>query len=727
MRFLPAVLMLLLVGCKLPSQDPVIKRYQAQAARVTIIKDNWGVPHIYGKTDADAVFGLMYAQCEESFERVERNYILKMGRMAELEGEAYLPEDLTMRLVNDTITAKKNYHDSPEWLKSLCVAFADGINYYLYKHPQTRPLILQHFEPWFPMMFMDGAYVTTRFGGLETSDIQNLYKLRDAKNASIPSELKRQGEMMGSNGFAIGPSKTLSRNSLLYINPHVSFDFRMEAQMVSEEGLNAYGAVTWGQFFIFQGFNEHCGWMHTSSMADAEDLYEEKITEKASKYYYEYDGKLQPVSSRQEVMKYKTNTGIGTKSVSTYYTGHGPVVGSRKDTWLSLKVLPQSFKNLVQSWQRTKANNFEEFKASMLLLGNTSTNTVYADDKGNIAYWHGNAIPRRDTTYNWALPVDGSITATEWQGMHGLNEIVQVHNPTSGWVQNCNSTPFNVAGLQSLSANLYPAYMAPEGENFRSLQAIQALSKGNNLTLEKLIALGNSHYLAAFDTLLPPLLADIAALPPYDSSFLLLKEPAKLLSEWNRQSAISSVPATLAILWAYSLLSNHYQARTAEESSHQVRNFSGIIRNTPSQQRIALLSQLIVGLNRAFGSWKVEWGELNRYQRITGDIDPEFDDGKTSLPVGAASSVFGCLPAYETAWNNTRKGYGVAGNSFVAAVEFGPRIKALSIIPGGQSFDQDSKHFADQAQMYLDGKFKEVFFYKEDVVKNSERTYHPGK
>ncbi|MEO6720055.1 MAG: penicillin acylase family protein, partial [Ferruginibacter sp.] len=709
MKQLLTILIFFSLSCKESPNDPAIKRYEAQAARVTIIRDNWGVPHVYGKTDADAVFGLMYAQCEESFERLERNYVQQFGRMAELYGANYLAEDLKMRLVYDTSAAKIDYKNSPAWLKNLCIAFADGINYYLYKHPETKPFVLTHFEPWFAMMLPDGAYIATRFGGLEIEDVNNLYKLNDEKTARLNNILKWPGEeMMGSNGFAIGPSKTAAHSTLLYINPHVSFDFRMEAHIVSEEGLNAYGAVTWGQFFVFQGFNDHCGWMHTSSMADAEDLYEEKITQNGNEFFYEYDGQLKPVGRKQYTLKYKMGSAMKTHAVTTYYTGHGPVMGSRKSKWLSLKIQEHSANGLVQSWQRTKAKNFAEFKGSMQLLSNTSTNTLYADDKGNIAYWHGNFIPKRNVKYNWTLPVDGATSATEWQGTHGLDEIVQLSNPASGWIQNCNSTPFTASGINAPDKNLYPLYMAPEGENFRSLYAIQMLGAENNFNLDKLIAFGNSHYLSAFDTLLPPLLQDLANLSTSDPAYALLKEPAALLKAWDKRSSVSSVATTLAIFWGHSLLSNYYTPGTAEEGSDQVKIFSSIIKNTTPQKRIALLSQLTAGLNRAFGTWKVAWGELNRYQRISGDPSPHFDDNKPSLPVAAASALFGSLPAYETDWTNTKKGYGVAGNSFVAAVEFGEKIRARSIIPGGQSFNPNSKHFADQAQMYLEGKFKDV-------------------
>ena len=350
---------------------------------------------------------------------------------------------------------------------------------------------------------------------------------------------------------------------------------------------------------------------------------------------------------------------------------------------------------------------------------------MYADDKGNIAYWHGNFIPIRDQHFDWELPVDGSISATEWKGVHALNEILQTYNPKQGWVQNCNSTPFSVSGLNSIAKNNYPAYMAPDGENFRSLLAIKEMEKENSFTLDRLIALGYNHYLGLFDSLLPPLVQAYDSLPANDLSRSVLKEPVEMLRSWDKQSSVSSVATTLAIEWASYLINSSYYAVTHEKASHQVSLFSSYINNTPDEKKLEMLKEVVTGLEKAYGTWKIPWGDVNRYQRPA--AGESFNDNKPSMPVGMASSIFGSLPSFEAVWQNTNKGYGTAGNSFVAAVEFGKKVKAKSIVTGGQFFDPASKHFTDQAAMYIEGKFKDVFFYKEDVLKNAERTYHPGE
>jgi acyl-homoserine-lactone acylase len=297
-------------------------------------------------------------------------------------------------------------------MHKLLDAFADGINYYLYRHPETRPLVLTHFEPWYALMFTDGSVSATSTGGIRPEEIKDFYS-GDHRVAG-GGVAEPDDRETGSNGFAIAPARTAGGNALLYINPHVPYYFRMEVQLGSEEGLNAYGAVTWGQFFIYQGFNAHCGWMHTSSYADVADCYAEKTSRQGEGWVYEYEGQLKPVKSRPFTIRYKKDGEMQSLPVTGYYTHHGPVMAIRDGKWLSLKEYNRSLNALLEAWQITRANTFAEYKTAMDIRANTTNNTVYADDQGNIAYWHGNFMPRRDGSYNWSLPVDGSVAATEW-------------------------------------------------------------------------------------------------------------------------------------------------------------------------------------------------------------------------------------------------------------------------------------------------------------------------
>ncbi len=703
-----------------------IARFQQQAKRVNIIRDNWGIPHIYGKSDADAVFGLLYAQCEDDFKRVEMNYIEKLGRMSEIKGEASLYDDLQIKMLIDTTDAISDYKKAEPWMKKLLNAYADGINFYLYTHPDTKPAMLTRFKPWFPLLWTDGSIGAISTADITTAELKNFYS---GDKVTYTAEPKDPENQTGSNGFAFSPKITASGNAILYINPHVTFYFRPEVQVTSEEGLNAYGAVTWGQMFVYQGFNEYCGWMHTSCNVDVADVYAEKITKKGERYFYEYDKQLKPITEKKISINYKDGDALKTKTFTTYATHHGPIMAKRNDQWISLKSYNRSMTSLIQSWSRTKAKGFEDYKKTMDLRANTSNSTVFADNKGNIAYWHGNFVPVRDRKLNWAKVIDGSTSATEWKALHTVDETVHVYNPTNGWLQNCNSTPFSAAGTMSPKKADFPPYMAPDGENFRGVNAVKVLDKEKSYTIDKVITAGYDTNLAAFEVLIPSLLTVFEKnVKPTDSLFAALSEPIAELKKWNYHSSESSVATTLAIEWAGKLSTTLQKLYIDEGEDDQVTNVKRFATFATAEQVLPPLLTVVNDLKKKFGKWQIPWGEINRYQRISSDIQQKYDDAQPSVPVGFASALWGMLPSYNSRYYpTTQKRYGLSGNSFICAVEFGPKIKAKSLLAGGESGDPSSKHFNDQLEMYTQGKFKEVLFYKEDVLKNAECKYHPGE
>jgi acyl-homoserine-lactone acylase len=711
-----------------PSQKE-IERWNKTAASVTIIRDQWGIPHVYGKTDADAVFGLLYAQCEDDFNRIEMNYVEKLGKTAMVEGEKTIYNDLYIRLVISEEDAKADYEKSPAWLRALLNSFADGINFYLYKNPAVKPKLLTRFEPWYPLLWTDGSIGAISTGYLNANDLKDFYsKSPDVGKVEIKSGSAFE-YLDGSNGFAIAGAKSKTGNALLYINPHVSLYFRPEVHMVSEEGLNTYGAVTWGQFFIYQGFNEYNGWMHTSSDADVSDLYLEKVAEKNGKYFYEYEGAQKPVITKEYTIGFKSGNEIAQKVVTSYATHHGPVMAKRDGKWVSVRSNNRSMDGLIQSWKRTKAKGFEDYKKVMDIRANTSNNTVYADNKGNIAYWHGNFMPKRDAKLYWGKAVDGTTAATEWKGLHTVDETVHLYNPGNGWIQNCNSTPFTAAGKNSPASSAYPTYMAPDGENYRGVNAVRVLSQYEKFSLDDLITAGYDRHLAAFDDLVPALIKAYSNASS-DTSFRSLAAPIQILKNWDFSCSEQSVAATLAIQWGQLLIPK--MATSGDEDEYQYvdqveRTKAYVARATP-QELLSTFANAIGELKTKYGTWQLPWGEINRFQRISGSIESVFSDEAPSLPVGFASSAWGSLPSYATrSFPGTKKRYCTGGNSFICAVEFGQKIKAKSLLAGGESGDPSSPHFKDQAEMFAKGIFKDVLFYKEDVMKHVEKSYHPGE
>jgi acyl-homoserine-lactone acylase len=710
-----------------------LNRWKKQAQHVQIIRDNWGIPHVYGDTDADAVFGVLYAQAEDNFNRIEFNYINAMGRLAEVEGESALYSDLRMKLFIDPADMQAKYAASPVWLKKLMNSFADGLNYYLYTHPDVHPKLLTHFEPWMALCFSEGSIG----GDIEEIDLKKLEQFYGG-GPTLVAENQPEREINtgdtepgGSNGFAIAPSLTIGKHALLLINPHTSFYFRPEVHMVSKQGLNAYGAVTWGQFFIYQGFNSRLGWMHTSGGANVINEYLETVTRNKDGDGYEYRYGAGQVALKASTirLRYKSGAQMAEKEVTVYYSQHGPIVRKIGDQWVAVRLMQEPVKALMQSYSRTLTKNYAEFYQVMELRTNSSNNTVYADADGNIAYFHGNFVPKRDTRFDWSRPVDGSNPATEWHGLHEVNETITLKNPKNGWIQNTNNWPFTAAGAFSPRQQDYPAYMSVNPENARGIHAVRVLENRTDFTLDSLISTAYDSYLPAFEVLMPALLKAWDDTPEANPLRSQLKDQIDLLRHWDLRFANESVPTALAIYWGQDMMKRiDARAKERKVSKGSWAVFDFIVANTSAQEKLESLLFASARLEQDFGSWKTPWGEINRFQHVSGAIDQVYDDAKPSLPVPFTASVWGSLAAFgATSPGKTRHIYGDRGNSFVAVVEFGPKIHAKSVLAGGESGDPASPHFNDQAGMYSRGEFKDVLFYPEDVKKHSERSYHPGQ
>jgi acyl-homoserine-lactone acylase len=711
-------------------------RWQREARAVSIVRDSWGIAHVYGGTDADAVFGAMYAQAEDDFPRIERNYLVALGRLAQIEGRSALYSDVRQRMFVDPAQLERLYRDSPIWLKSLMIAWADGLNFYLAGQPRLNAI--GHFEPWMALSFTEGSIG----GDIESADLaklEQLYPDGAGRPLAPPIEtpasppppaappaaaLAAPEEAGGSNGFAIAPSRTASGHALLWINPHTSFYFRAELQLTSDQGLDVYGAATWGQFFVYQGFNAHNGWMHTSYGGDAIDEYAESVLDTPQGPGYRYAGGVRPLARSVITVLVKQDGRLVAHRFTVYRSHHGPIVRAEGGQWIALKIFQDPVRALAQSYLRTKTTDYKSFRRTQEMRTDTSNNTVYADADGTIAYFHGNFIPRRDARVDFSRPVDGSDPATEWHGAHRLEETITLLNPSNGWIQNTNNWPFSAAGAASPKRENYPAYMWTRGENPRGLHAIEVLEKLQGATLDSLIAAAYDPHLTAFDALLPPLLAAYDRLGAGDPRRTTLREPIASLRVWDRRSAAESIPTTLAVVWGEQLAA---RAEARADAANEPL-YDHLIAHLTDDERLEALSGAIERLERDMGSWKIAWGEINRFQRLNDDRVPLFDDAKQSLPVGFAPAQWGSLASFDYSRpRTTHHIFGSIGNSFVAAVDFGPTVRAKAIMTGGESGDRASPHFADQALMYSEGRFRDVWFTPADVSAHAERRYHPGE
>ncbi len=697
-------------------------RWRAEAARVTIARDEWGIAHVSGESDADAVFGAIYAQAEDDFGRIEANYRTALGRTAEAEGEAAIWQDLRQRLYADPLSLQAQYRASPAWLRALMAAWADGLNFYLAMHPAVRPKAIRRFEPWMALSFTEGS-----IGGdierISLSRLQSFY----GGTPIAPTALETgalQEEPKGSNGIAIAPKNTVDGHALLLINPHTSFFFRAELQMTSREGLNAYGASTWGQFFLYQGFNPKIGWMHTSSGIDNVDEFAETIVHKGGRLYYRYGSRLRPVTQETIAVAYRTPAGgSATRSFTVYRTHHGPIVGAEEGKWIAEALMWKPVPALEQSWLRTKASDLASYLKVAERKANSSNDTIFADARGEIAYLHPQFVPIRDDRFDYRAPVDGADPATDWKGLHRLDSLPKAIDPAVGWVHNTNDWPWDAAGPDSPKARDFPRYMDQLGPNFRGIHADEVLTGRHDFTPERLIAAAFDSHLPAFAMLIPKLVGDYDALPDADPLKAKLAGPIALLRGWDDRWGYESQATTLAIFWGDTLAGDLGAFAKAERMN--VPDY--IDKRTTAAVRLGALERAVDRLTRDFGGWKVAWGEVNRFQRLDDSIAPHFDDAKPSIAVPFTSAQWGSLASFGAKpYPGTRRYYGSSGNSFVAVVEFGPRVKAWAVTAGGESGDPTSPHFDDQAERYATGQLRPVHFYPDELAGHVRRSYHPG-
>ena len=703
-----------------PALSNSAARSRAAAESTTIVRDDWGIAHIHGKSDADAVFGMIYAQAEDDFNRIETNYLTALGRLAEAEGERAVYQDLRMRLFISPDELKARYAASPPWLQKLMIAWADGLNFYLHSHPQVQPRVIHRFEPWMALAFSEGSIG----GDIERIPLAPLQAFYAHEHVPLTAAVANPPpEPGGSNGFAIAPSNTANHHALLLINPHTSFYFRSELQVTSDAGLNAYGAVTWGQFFIYQGFNERLGWMHSSSGVDTVDFFAETIVQKNGRFFYRFGSALRPVATSRIHIVYRTPSGRSAwKTFTILRTHHGPIIQESNGKWISIALMHKPVEAVSQSFLLTKARDYASFMKVMELRANSSNNTVFADADGDIAYLHPQFIPRRDDRFDYTQPVDGADPATDWQGVHALDEAPHLLNPSNGWIMNTNNWPYSAAGALSPKRADYPRYMDTAGENPRGIHAQILLQDRKDFTLASLNAAAYDPYLPAFARLLPLLVSAYDALNVASPLKGALAGQIELLRTWDYRWSAGSVATTLACLWGDEVWSE--VATAAKGAKQSVYDY--IADATPPEQQLAALAAVSTRLAQDFGDWRVPWGDFNRFQRLSDDIVPTFTDSGASTAVAFTSARWGSLASFGAQrYAGTNKYYGTSGNSFVAVVEFGDTVTARAISAGGASGDPGSGHFDDQARRYADGNLREIYFYPAQLVGHKEAEYHP--
>jgi acyl-homoserine-lactone acylase len=464
--------------------------------------------------------------------------------------------------------------------------------------------------------------------------------------------------------------------------------------------------------------------MHTSSGVDNVDEFAETIvTDDNNQPSYRYGSELRPVASQTITLSYRTADGTqARRDFKTYATHHGPIVREEGGKWIAFALMNRPVAALQQSFLRTKATDYASFLKIARLQANSSNNTLFADSKGEIAYLHPQFVPIRAPRFDYRKPVDGSDPATDWQGLHSLESLPHVLSPANGWAMNTNNWPWTAAGADSPKQADFPRYMDQVGENPRGLHAVRVLTARTDFTPQALIRAAFDPYLPAFARLIPVLLASYDRLPSGDPQKARLSGPVRQLRDWDFHWGLRSKPTSLAVFWGEALWA--VAAKPAKDADMSVWDY--MAERTTDAQQLTALAEASDRLVKDFGSWSVPWGEINRFQRNNGAMEQSFSDTQASIPIPFTSSQWGSLAAFGAQrYPGTKLYYGTKGNSFIAAIEFGPRIQAWAISVGGESGNPTSHHFLDQAQRYADGNFRKVYFYPADLQGHVERRYRP--
>ncbi|HVF30029.1 MAG TPA: penicillin acylase family protein [Pyrinomonadaceae bacterium] len=669
------------------------------AGQVTIYRDTYGVPHVFGRTDASTVFGFAYAQAEDNFWRIEENYMAAIGRSAEIYGERRVERDRVNRALEIPRLAREEYRRLDPHTRSLCDGYAAGLNYYLRQHPEVKPRLLTKFEPWYPLAFIRYNYYQQGFlndDALQGSDLQT---------ATIDRGLK---ESQGSNGWVIGPSRSATGNAMLFINPHLPFFGSgqvYEGHVHSDTGWNFTGYTRFGFPFPYVGHNENSGWVSTDNAADMTDVYAETFDDPKRPLAYRYGKGYRMAAERTEEIFVKTAAGLEKRSFKMVRTHHGPIMAARDGKKLAVRMAKFESDGWLREWYlMTRAKSVADLKRAMAPLNMLFGNVMYADRQGDTFYLYNSAVPRRDPGFDWKKVVDGSDPATEWKGYHTIDELPQMTNPKTGWMQNCNTTPFLLTSEGNPDPKKFPSYMVQEGDNLRGETSRKILAAHPRFTFDEWQRAAFDTYVIGADKYLP---AVVAAVKKRVEANGRLRDPFQLLSSWDRRSSTESIAMTLYVL----------TLDGAEEEGMR------------DDAKIAdAFAKVIAGLENDFGTWRVPWGEISRLQRYNEVSGETFSDDRLSIPVpGMGGREGGVFTYHAVPQRGLKRRYGVAGGTYISVVEFAPKVRGMSVHVFGASGDPKNKHFMDQSLLYARGEFKPAWLPLEDIKANLERAYRPGE
>lgn len=684
-----------------------ILRARDMAAQVTITRDEFGIPHAHGVTDAAAVFGAMFARAEDEYSRIEQAHALSIGRAAQMLGAEALSWDRIALSYEVPELARRQYDEAPPEVRALTQAAADALNYYVSLHPAESSGVIEAWEPWI-LVAREYGFALYQAQG----EAQRVYASVMAKQPNVAPGPAPAPD--GSNAWAIAGSRTASGRAMLYANPHIPLDEAYELHLSSDAGLNISGSVMYGGGILPSiGFNDRLGWSLTVNYPDIADTYAIKLGVDGDDLAYRFGNEIRHAIVWKAKVGVKTASGIEQQEISLAKTHSAPILFQANGDSYAIRVGGMEKSRAVEQWYRmARATNRDEWKAAVSLFGLAFHNLIYADADGNIGYIYNGAFPRRDPTRDYGGVLDGSDPVNQWQGLHTLDEIPQVWNPACGYVMNCNSSPLAAAAEgQNPDRASFPPYMIGHDlADGRVAMSHDLLSNANAWTLADLERAAFDTRVYAIDSLRKPLLAEFDTLVGADPAKVERIAPAvELIRAWDGRITLDSTASSLFMMWAEKLFTPAWASRRAPGDL------------------AAALTEVMGEFERDFGNWRVAWGEINRHQRFDTSAGLVVSDGRESFPIAGGHGSLGVSFCYLARSNGTKRRYGYHGSSYVAAVEFADAPMARTIVPFGASRHPDSPHYADQAPIYAAGRLKQSHFARPEISRAARRTYHPGE
>ena len=692
-------------------RDAAIAR--GEAYTVEIIRDEWGMPHIYGETDADTAYGLAFVHMEDDFPTLLEVMLGARGELAAVDGRDAAPVDYMVHLLGvwDDVEEKYESDLSPE-VRALCEAYADGINHFGALHPDKLPN--RHLPLTGKDVVAGFVLKTPFFYGLdstlrelmESSGPRRPVSEKTASNAANPlgefqaaGDFLRRGLPVGSNTFAVAPSRSADGATRLAINSHQPWEGPVawyEARMHSNEGYDMIGGVFPGTPIILHGHNRDLGWAHTVNSPDLVDVYKLKM-HPDNEYQYELDGEWLDLEAETVTLRVRI---LGPIVVPVrreiLRSVHGPAMRTDHGVYAISYAGMNEIRQVEQWYRMGKASNLDEFIEAMRMQGVPSFNTGYADKEGNIGYINNARLPIRTPGYDYGQYLPGHLSETMWQGYHDFEGgSPQVWNPASGFIQNCNDTPWisTTGDDNPRKEDFCPHAGFRDHMTNRALRAMELFGADDAITREAFYAY--KHDDAYSEESIAAQVVDVL-LNEHEPEDELMEDIYDILRQWDLRTNIENPYAALPTVALHRRWRSHTEMPDIGAIKTALREFAG-------------------ELLEHHGRLDVPWGEVNRLRR--GDVD---------LPVAGGPDVLRALYAADN-HDGTRTGAG--GDCYIVMVEWDAdgAIRSESIHQYGSATSlPDSPHYADQAVLFANEEYKTVHLDEEAVRAVATRVYRPG-